>query len=114
MPANAPVAKTEGSNNGLDFVTVLRDCLNSGVIVLDDRRKITAFNPYAEQLTGLNAAAITGQNAASLPEPLESLVVDIFSSRQPSSNHQVLLRDAKGNEFAALVSAVPLGKKGKT
>lgn len=113
MPANIPVAKTESPSNGLEFVTVLRDCLNSGIVVLDEQRKITAFNPHAEQFTGLNAAAISGKQADILPGPLLSLVSHTISTGQPSSQRQVVLRDAKGAEFAVLASTMPLGSNGK-
>ncbi|HWF20339.1 MAG TPA: ATP-binding protein, partial [Verrucomicrobiae bacterium] len=105
MPTDVPVPKTEGPNDGLDFVSVLRDCLSCGVIVLDERQKVTGFNPRAEQLTGLKSATMAGHGSELLPAPLESLLKDAFSSSEPVSHRQVMLRNAKGADFAVLASA---------
>ncbi|HZV36097.1 MAG TPA: ATP-binding protein [Verrucomicrobiae bacterium] len=115
MPTDAPVTKTHGPGYGLDFVTVLRDCLNCGVIVLDERRKVSGFNSQAEQLTGLKASNILGHDPESLPAPLQSLLAETFSgSHKPVSNTQVMLRDAKGAEFAVLACTTPTrNAKGK-
>jgi PAS domain S-box-containing protein len=50
--------------------------INSGVVAVDATGDITMFNPTAEELTGLSAAAAQGRHAALLPPPLGTTLVE--------------------------------------
>lgn len=109
MPTDTPVAKADSPSNGLDFVSVLRDCLNCGVITLDERRKISGFNPQAEHLTGLKASAIVGKSSDALPAGLQPLLAETFSdAHQPVENRQVMLTDDSGGEVAVVACTTPV------
>ena len=97
----------EGQSDGLDFVGVLRDCLSCAVITLNERRAITAFNPRAEQLTGLKAAQTIGQGCETLPLPLQQLVNETFSSGQPIQDRRIILPDPKRGHLAIQVNITP-------
>lgn len=108
MPTDVPVVKTEGPNDGLEFITVLRDCLSSAIILSNERHQITGFNPRAEQLTGLKAHGVIGRGTESLPPTLQAILQEVSSSGQSVSQRQLLLRDAKGGEIIILAAATPM------
>jgi PAS domain S-box-containing protein len=112
MPIDVPAADAEGHDDGLDFVSVLRDCLNCAVISLDERQAITAFNLKAEQLTGLKATQVLGRGPELLPPSLQPLIAETFSTGQPISERRVLFRDPKRGDLAIQVSTTPTRASG--
>lgn len=114
MPIDVPTAKPDSQHDGLDFVRVLRDCFSPATIALDERRKITAFNPRAELLSGSKAAAMIGKSADALPEPLQLLINETFSTGNSVSHRQITFRDIKRGDLAVLASITPMiGPDGK-
>jgi nitrogen-specific signal transduction histidine kinase len=112
MPIKEPAAKVE-SSNGLDFTHVLRDCLSSAVVTVDDQHKVTAFNPRAESLLHLKAGNVLGKTTNSLPAPLQQCVEDAFSSGEPILERQAVLRNGHHTDLAIQYCATPVGKSGK-
>lgn len=108
MPIETPVAKTEGQNDGLDFVNVLRDCLNAGVISLNERRQVTLFNPRSELLTNLRAIHVIGHGAELLPEPIQQIIGEAFVSGNVINHRQIFLRDPRRGELAILAGVSPM------
>jgi two-component system sensor histidine kinase HydH len=112
MPMNVPVAKAEVQNDGLDFVSVLRDCLSCAVISLDERRRVTAFNPRAEELAGLKSAAVLGRGPEILPPMLQQIIGEIFSTGQAVNERRVIFPDQKRGDLAVQISATPTRPEG--
>jgi two-component system sensor histidine kinase HydH len=106
MPIDVPVAIAERQNDGLDFVSVLRDCLNCAVITLDERRVVNAFNPRAEQLTGLRADQAAGHGPDALPAPLQQIISEAFATGLPISERRVVFRDQSRGDLAIQAGAV--------
>jgi signal transduction histidine kinase len=107
MPIEAPVLPAETKHDSLDFVSVLRDCLNCAVIALNERRAITALNAKAEHLTGLKATAAVGKGIESLPASLQPIVAETFSSGLPVNERRILFHDAKRGDLAIQVGTTP-------
>lgn len=110
MPIEAPV--THGSpvgqqNAGLDFVSVLKECLGCAVISLDLERNVVAFNPRAENILELSAAQVMNQGFERLPAPLHPLIDEAFAAGRAISERGILLRDKKRGEVALQASATP-------
>ncbi|MDB6022697.1 MAG: Sensor histidine kinase [Pedosphaera sp.] len=108
MPIDVPAAKVEGQNDGLDFVSVLRDCLSAAVITLDERRHVTGFNPRAELLTGLRAANVLGHGPELLPPPLQEIIGETFSTGNAVTHRQITIRDTKRGELSLVASVTPM------
>jgi two-component system nitrogen regulation sensor histidine kinase GlnL len=107
MPVDAPTLTAERDNDGLDFVSVLRDCLSCAVITVSERRTVNSFNPRAEQLTGLKAERVLGNDFKLLPEPIQQIINETFSNGQPASERRLILHDQKRGALAIQVSATP-------
>jgi PAS domain S-box-containing protein len=107
MPIDVPIVKAERQDDGLDFVSVLRDCLSCAVITLNERQTVVAFNVRAEQLTGLKAEQVIGQGLESLPLPLQQIIRDTFSTGQSINERRVILHDEKRGNVAVQVSVTP-------
>jgi PAS domain S-box-containing protein len=105
MPINVPVTKAEAHNDGLDFVSVLRDCLSCAVITLDERQRVTAFNPRAEELAGQKSSAVLGQGPEILPAVLREIISEVFTKGQAINERRVLLPDPKRGDLMVQVSA---------
>jgi signal transduction histidine kinase len=108
MPIDVPVAKAERQNDGLDFVSVLRDCLNCAVVTLNERRVVNAFNPRAEQLTALRADQVIGHGPEALPAPLQQIIKEAFASGLPISERRVILRDLRQGDLVIQAGAVSI------
>jgi len=114
MPTDVPTAKADSPNDGLDFISVLRDCLSGAVIGLDEQRRVTAFNPRAELLLGMKADKALGQGPQALPLPLQNVLNDTFSTGQPITHLPLSWRSTKNVELVILASATPVhGANGK-
>jgi PAS domain S-box-containing protein len=107
MPINPQPASADDRNDGLDFVSVLRDCLDCAVISFDERQAITAFNPKAEHLTGLKVAQALGKSFDLLPASLQPLIAETFATGHAISERRILFRDQKRGDLAIQVSTTP-------
>jgi len=110
MPMEASVSNgsnVERQNAGSDFVSVLRECLNCAVISLNEERNIVAFNPKAEQLTGLRAEHMFERGFELLPAPLHPIIDEAFATGHAVSERRIVLRDKKRGEIALQASATP-------
>ena len=54
------------------FSNKILDNVNSGIMVIDNRNKITIFNSYSETITGFNAEEILGKDIAILKLKLDN------------------------------------------
>src|SRR5580704_15798913 len=90
MPLNSPPAGSPGQH-GLDFANVLRDSLSGAVIAINSARKVTGFNPQAEQLFRLKAGAVLGQSAQVLPTQIQEILGECFALGQAINDRSALL-----------------------
>ncbi len=105
MPLNSPPAGSPGQH-GLDFANVLHDSLSCAIIVVDGRRKITSFNPQAEQLLHL-PRAVLGQSLELLPDPVQQIIGEVFTIGKAINDRPVLLRHESRGEIALRITAAP-------
>jgi PAS domain S-box-containing protein len=82
--------------------------IESGVIAVGRKGRITLFNRAAEQLTGLSARATYGQSADCLPIPLARLMDVTAADGQPRSQEEFALPDAAGQLVPMVCSTTPL------
>jgi PAS domain S-box-containing protein len=82
--------------------------IESGVIAVSARGRITLFNQAAEPMTGLAAAATRGRPVDCLPPPLARLLQDALADRQSHSQVEIALPDAAGQLLPCMCSTSPL------
>lgn len=86
---------------------VLRDCLASGIIIVDARQKIRAFNAGAERFTGVPSAQALNRDSNLLPAALRRVLNRVRASGKPVEDRQIALSTADG-KITLRASAVPL------
>ena len=106
MPPNLPAAGAPGQH-GLDFASVLRNSLSCAIIVVDGRRKISGFNPLAEQFLNLSSGAVLGQSTELLPAPIQDIINETFTVGRASSDRPALLRHNTRGEVAVRITSTP-------
>jgi two-component system sensor histidine kinase AtoS len=94
-----------------DFTNVLRDCLNGAVIVIDDKGKVSGFNPRAETLLHLDSAKIRGKSMEDLPAPIVKLAKETLTSGKPVASREFTLPGGNRGDAAVRAGATPLGTK---
>lgn len=84
------------------------ETIESGVVAVGPRGRITLFNRAAEQLTGTSAQAARGQSPECLPNPLGSALHATAADGQPRSQIEFSLPDAAGQMVPLMCSTSPL------
>jgi PAS domain S-box-containing protein len=82
--------------------------IESGVVAVGSKGKVTLFNPAAEQLTGFPAERARGQLVAELPQPLARLLAATLADGQPRSQVEFSLPDSAGQLVPLVCSTSPL------
>jgi PAS domain S-box-containing protein len=91
------------------------ETIESGVVAVGPRGRITLFNRAAEQFTGVSAQAVRGQAPDQLPAPLGQLLQSTAADGQPRSQNEFSLPDAAGQLVPIMCSTSPLrGPDGAT
>ncbi|MCX6896531.1 MAG: ATP-binding protein [Verrucomicrobia bacterium] len=108
-PKNQPGPLAEAGN----YSSILRNGLVCGVVGIDGHKKITVFSVEAERLTGLAAAALTGQPVEKLPEGLRKIAGEIFTTAKAAADHHIRLTTATGEHRDVRVHAVVTAAQGK-
>ncbi len=91
------------------------ETIESGVVAVGPRGRITLFNRAAEQFTGVSAQAVRGQAPDQLPAPLGRLLQSTAADGQPRSQNEFSLPDAAGQLVPLMCSTSPLrGPDGAT
>ncbi len=111
MPMEASVSKAKNRSDW-DFTHVLRDCLNGGVLVVDARRKVTGFNPRAEELLQGISGPLRGKTAADLPAPVAKLIQKALTSRKPAAGREFTLPGGVHGRMVIRAGATPIAVKG--
>jgi PAS domain S-box-containing protein len=84
------------------------ETIESGVVAVGPRGRITLFNRAAERLTGTSALAARGQRPAQLPGPLGSALAATAEDGQGRSQIEFALPDASGQLVPLMCSTSPL------
>jgi len=92
--------------DGLDFNTVLRECLACAVLAINDQGQITLLNREAEPLLGLSSDELPGPTVERLPTALRALVAEAFLTGEPASGREMVLHDKSGLECTQGVTTV--------
>jgi PAS domain S-box-containing protein len=82
--------------------------IESGVIAIGGRGRITLFNRAAEQLTGVLASTARGQPLSCLPAPLARVLAATAEDGQSRSQVEFALPDAAGQLLPLVCSTSPL------
>ena len=92
----------------MDFANALRDCLVSGVVLIDGDSSIATLTPEAEQMLGLHAGPERPLPLSILPAPLADIVREHSLSGQPAAGRQLNLTVAGRGAVTLGLTAVPL------
>jgi two-component system nitrogen regulation sensor histidine kinase GlnL len=84
------------------------ETIESGVVALGPRGRITLFNRAAEHFTGVSAQAVRGHGPDQLPAPLGPLLKSTAADGQPRSQDEFALPDAAGQLIPLVCSTFPL------
>jgi two-component system nitrogen regulation sensor histidine kinase GlnL len=82
--------------------------IDSGVVAVGAKGRLTLFNRAAERLTGVSAAAARGQSAGALPGPLARLLEATMQDGTPRAQVELSLPDAAGQLVPLVCSTSPL------
>jgi two-component system, NtrC family, nitrogen regulation sensor histidine kinase GlnL len=84
------------------------ETIESGVVAVGPRGRITLFNRAAEQLTGTSTKLAHGQSPESLPAPLAELLQATAADGQPRANVEFSLPGLAGHVVPLICSTLPL------
>ncbi len=84
------------------------ETIESGVVAVGPRGRITLFNRAAEKFTGVAAQAAQGQAPELLPAPLDGLLRSTVADGQPRPQVEFSLPDAAGQLIPLMCSTSPL------
>jgi PAS domain S-box-containing protein len=84
------------------------ETIESGVVAVGPRGRITLFNRAAEQLTGTSAQVARGQSPECLPSPLGSALHATAADGEPRPQIEFSLPDAAGQMVPLMCSTSPL------
>lgn len=112
MSANKPGQRPEGQEAS-SLANALRDCLVSGVIIIDEHQRIASLTGEAAQILGLKAGAAPHRPLGDLPAPLQEMVRETVSSGKPIAGRLVELTVEGREPVSIRASAAPVGP-GKT
>lgn len=84
------------------------ETIESGVVAVGPRGRITLFNRAAEQLTGTSAQVARGQSPECLPNPLGNVLHATAADGAPRSPIEFSLPDAAGQMVPLMCSTSPL------
>jgi nitrogen-specific signal transduction histidine kinase len=77
----------------LSLAEVLRHSLASGVVVVDERKKVIVFNREASALTHFRADQVLNHTMDALPVSLQQVILETFTTGQPVNERQVVLSE---------------------
>ncbi|MBC8414599.1 PAS domain-containing protein, partial [bacterium] len=82
-----------------EFTKNILSSMNSGVIAIDAKGKITVFNRRASEILGISADSVIGNGLAVLPDSLSSVLYETMTRGTSYSRHEVSIPS----------SGIPLG-----
>ena len=110
--SNGPVRpkspKSTAPLEGLSFAKVLHDCLASGVVFIDGKKKVASLNDQARKILGLSPDQASLPQLATLPGALRAMARATLGSGQSPADRQVTIRVGNRDTVIFHASAVPL------
>ena len=106
----SPCGSTK-ETNGLSVgspLNLLQECLACGVLVVGTRGRIVACTAEAAAHLRTRAARLRNATVTSLPAPLQKLIREAAKSGKPVTNHEILLKTARGGAAKLRVSILPV------
>ena len=100
--------RIEAATGGLSFAKVLHDCLASGVILVDGKKKVASLNDEAKHLLGLSPDQAPLPPLAALPAALRTMTRAALSSGKSPADRQVTIKAGNRGAVTLHASAVPL------
>ena len=82
--------------------------IESGVVAVGAKGRVTLFNRTAERLIGMSATAAQGQQVENLPHPLAACIAATLADGEPRSQVEFSLPDAAGQIVPLVCSTSPL------
>ena len=90
------------------FPRILERCLASGLLALDESRRITACTPEAARLLGLPDQHPIGQSAENLPAAFREVIQKTIRDGLGLPDHHLLLESSCGEQRTVRVATTPL------
>ena len=106
MPTNGPSEFASGEH--LELAHTLRDCLASGVLVVNRHGDITACSPEAGRLLRLSPEPAALGPLASLPGPLQNLIREAIATKTAITNRNLAVPGPAGAATTFQVSVLPM------
>jgi len=100
--------RIEAPTEGLSFTKVLQDCLTSGVILVNAKKKVASLNSQAKHLLGLSPDQATLPPLPALPAALRTMARAALASGKSPADRQVTIKAGNRESFTVHASAVPL------
>src|SRR5262245_7897621 len=96
------------------FAEQLQACFAFGIVMVDDQRRITAFDAEAERMTGSSAARMLNGTVQQLPAPLRQIIEETFSAGRKIASRLMTLSAAKrGKVEIRVTTAITKSAAGK-
>ena len=107
--------RIEAATEGLSFAKVLHDCLASGVILIDGKKKVASLNGQARHLLGLSPDQATLPPLAALPAALRTMARAALASGKSPADRQIELKaGSRGRVTPPRSAPYPCRRAGRT
>src|SRR5690349_4655522 len=105
------LSTAEKGGEGLNFETMLRECLACGIVSVDAKGKILALTPDARRLLRLSGGPRQARSLAQLPAAVRSVILEARKSNQVLADRLAVLRSKSKDPSSLSVTAMPVGKQ---
>jgi len=106
-----PSGAGASAHPGLNLSETLRDCLVTGILGVDDTRRVTILTPGAETLLHVKAAQVLRQPYDLLPHPLPAILREAQETGKNQTEQSLSLRDPHGGQRLLRISLSPVCRK---
>jgi two-component system, NtrC family, nitrogen regulation sensor histidine kinase GlnL len=106
-PSASQPVRIAPAPEGLSFADLLHDCLDTGVIFIDGKKKVKSLNGQARHLLGLSPDQANLPSLAALPAALQTMVRQALSSGKSIPQRQVQLKAGDHGPVVLQASAIP-------
>src|ERR1041385_7100268 len=105
--ANKDLRIADAGGKGLNFESMLRECLACGILLVDSEDRVTALTPETERVLRL-AASDEAHPLSLLPTPLQSVVREAQATRRSALERLISLPvgDTESAEYSATLLAL--------
>src|ERR1043166_3726609 len=100
------LTEVETGYEGLNFGSMLREYLASGMISVDDAEKLIALSPEAERTLGLSAGHVRSFDA--LPEAVQSVIREARLTGHAIVERRIVLHSNGSSATPLSITALPV------